>query len=293
MGRQMFRLTLASLLLIATAACDQSTQTSTSEAEGSGTVMATVNGVKLYESELQAIYDALPAEAKQLPFAFLRDQLVPVLINRELMANAAEAAGYADDEEVKRLIADARANIIRDAWMFDEIENRQTEERLRAVYETRMAEMAGDGDGSGVERQASHILVPSEEEAIDIIQQLDDGGDFVALANAHSIDKNAIDGDLGYFSRGMMVETFEEAAFGLDVGSYTAAPVQSDFGWHIIMVADEREQSPPTFEDVRAELAQGEVRAIYEEIIAELSEGGNVVMPEPAVEATELEPLAE
>lgn len=293
MGRQMFRLTLASLLLLATTACEQSTQTSTSEAEGSGTVVATVNGVELYESELQAIYDALPAETKQLPFAFLRDQLLPVLVNRELMADAAEAAGYADNVKVKQQIADAKANIIRDAWMFDEIEKRQTEERLRAVYETRMEEMASTGDGSGLERQASHILVESEEEATDLIKQLDEGGDFVALANAHSIDKGTVDGDLGYFSRGMMVESFEEAAFGLDVGSYSAAPVQSQFGWHIILVAGEREETPPAFEDIRADLAQGEVRAIYEEIIAELSEAGKVVMAEPAVEATELEPLAE
>lgn len=81
---------------------------------------------------------------------------------------------------------------------------------------------------------ASHILVNSVEEAVGLQNQLFEGQDFADLAQAHSLcPSKANGGNLGPFGRGMMVPSFEEAAFGLDVGQ-VSDPVQTQFGWHLI-----------------------------------------------------------
>ena len=296
MGRPLLRLAIATALMVGISACDQ-LQSSTPVAneingqaatEISGDVVATVNGRDLRESELQAVYDGLPAEARQLPFGFLHDQLLPVLVNRTLMSDAADAARYGDKPKVQQDIAIASADIIRDAWMFDRIEAETTDERLRAIYDERIAELLADGE---FERHARHILVEDQELAIDLIKQLDDGGDFVVLANAHSIDTASVDGDLGYFGRGAMVPEFEEATFAMEVGRYSTEPVKSNFGYHIILVEDERPVIPPSFESMRDELAQSQVRAIYEEIIEGLRASATIDIPSADVEETALEPL--
>jgi len=296
MGRPLLRLAIATALMVGISACDQM-QSSTPVAneingqaatEISGDVVATVNGRDLHESELQAVYDGLPAEARQLPFGFLHDQLLPVLVNWTLMSEAADAARYGDKPKVQQDIAIASADIIRDAWMFDRIEAETTDERLRAIYDERIAELLADGE---FERHARHILVEDQELAIDLIKQLGDGGDFVVLANAHSIDTASVDGDLGYFGLGAMVPEFEEATFAMEVGRYSTEPVKSNFGYHIILVEDERPVIPPSFESMRNELAQSQVRAIYEEIIEGLRASATIDIPSADVEETALEPL--
>ncbi|MFT7616320.1 MAG: peptidyl-prolyl cis-trans isomerase C [Candidatus Woesearchaeota archaeon] len=82
--------------------------------------------------------------------------------------------------------------------------------------------------------QASHILVKTEKEAIDILAEIKQGADFANQAKKHSScpSKNQ-GGDLGMFSRGMMVKEFEDAGFALEVGKISE-PVKTQFGWHLI-----------------------------------------------------------
>ena len=92
---------------------------------------------------------------------------------------------------------------------------------------------------------ARHILVEDLETAEDIRQQLDEGGDFGELAREFSFDGSAASGgDLGWFPRGRMVEPFEEAAFGAEVGE-VVGPVESQFGYHIIQVLGKEERPAP------------------------------------------------
>ena len=102
---------------------------------------------------------------------------------------------------------------------------------------------------------ASHILVDTEQEARDIKQQLDDGGDFAELAAEYSKDaSNAQQGGaLGFFGKGRMVAPFEEAAFGMEPGEISD-PVQTDFGFHIIRVEDKTEAQETKLEDVSDEI---------------------------------------
>ena len=84
---------------------------------------------------------------------------------------------------------------------------------------------------------ARHILVATEEEANAVIDRLEKGEDFGTIAAELSVDTStgANGGDLGWFSKGQMVEPFETAAYALEIGEISQ-PVQSDFGFHVIQL---------------------------------------------------------
>lgn len=100
------------------------------------------------------------------------------------------------------------------------------------------------------ERRVRHILVETEAKAQAIIDELESGGDFAELARTRSTDSGsaALGGDLGYFTRGQMVPPFEEAAFAIAVGEFGHAPVETQYGWHVIKVVDARRQARPSLE---------------------------------------------
>ena len=97
--------------------------------------------------------------------------------------------------------------------------------------------------------QASHILVKDEATAKEVKEKLDAGEDFAKLAKEYSTDTGTKDkgGELGYFSKGKMVEEFEKVAFSMKVGDISD-PVKSDNGYHIIKVTDHVEAAEANYE---------------------------------------------
>ncbi len=90
------------------------------------------------------------------------------------------------------------------------------------------------------EVKASHILVKTEEEAMDLYNKIKDGLAFEEAAREYSLcPSGQMGGDLGFFGRGMMVKPFEDAAFDLEVGKISE-PVKTQFGWHLILVTDKQ-----------------------------------------------------
>ena len=88
------------------------------------------------------------------------------------------------------------------------------------------------------EVRASHILVKTEEEANKLYDEIKNGKDFADVAAMVSLcPSGAAGGDLGFFGRGMMVKPFEDAAFSLEIGELSK-PVETQFGWHLILVTD-------------------------------------------------------
>lgn len=91
------------------------------------------------------------------------------------------------------------------------------------------------------EVRASHILVKTEGEAVDLLNQIKSGKDFGELAKKHSTcPSGKKGGDLGYFKKGQMVKAFEDAAFSMEKGQFTQTPVKTQFGYHIIKVTDKK-----------------------------------------------------
>ena len=119
------------------------------------------------------------------------------------------------------------------------------------------------------EYKASHILVESQSEAISIIEKLNNGEQFSELAKEHSIGPSASNGgSLGnFFSPNQMVKPFSDAVQLLANNEYSKTPVQTEFGWHVILREDSRETTPPTLESVKPEIEQQIRQTKFQEYI--------------------------
>jgi len=126
-----------------------------------------------------------------------------------------------------------------------------TDEELKSEYDERIKELPPN------EFRAKHILVEDEAKAKDLIAQLNKGADFAKLATANSTDEGskATGGELPWFTPEQMVQPFSNAVKQLEVGKYTATPVQSEFGWHVIRLEETRATTPPPFDAVKQQLA--------------------------------------
>jgi peptidyl-prolyl cis-trans isomerase C len=129
--------------------------------------------------------------------------------------------------------------------------NQATEEEMRAMYDEQV-QLAPP-----TEFKARHILVATQGEAVELIAKLDGGADFAELAMENSTGPSGPSGgDLGWFPPERMVAEFSQAVQALADGAYTKTPVQTQFGWHVILREDSRESTPPPFESVRDALKQ-------------------------------------
>lgn len=129
--------------------------------------------------------------------------------------------------------------------------NEATDAEIQSGYEDQVA------SAPATQFKARHILVETQSAAQEIIAALDDGGDFAELAKEKSTGPSGANGgDLGWFSPEQMVKPFSEAVAALENGAYSSEPVQTQFGWHVILREESRENEPPTLESVREMLKQ-------------------------------------
>lgn len=195
------------------------------------------------------------------------DQVFPLLVKRyvglQLLAEKGRADGLAEDPEVKKLVVDAENQAIRQVFIGRYLEQQITEAAIKSRYDQKVKE-----NPPPEEVRAAHILVATEEEAKAIIDQIAGGGDFAAIAKEKSTDKGsgAQGGELGWFAKDVMVKEFADAAFAMQPGEVSKAPVKSQFGFHIIKLEERRTQPAPTLdsmrEQIRAELAEETVQAL-------------------------------
>jgi peptidyl-prolyl cis-trans isomerase C len=268
---------LAAALALSPALAQEEEAAAPAAGESAGdAVLATVNGEPVTEADVTFAYENLFGRALgQMPEAQARQQVLQLLIDTRLMAEAAEAAGMAESEEFARRVRLIRQQALQERYMAELVENEVSEEAVRARFD----ELAAEGAFDLV--SASHILVETEEEARGILSELEEGGDFAAIAQERSLDPGSKErgGSLGYFQRGQMVPAFEEAAYALEAGETTDEPVQSRFGWHVIRTDEKRTL---TLEEVRERLREQLVRQAFAAEIDRLREGATIERPESA-----------
>jgi peptidyl-prolyl cis-trans isomerase C len=242
------------------------------DAPTADTVLATVNGNDITLGHLIAMQQMLPPQYQELPDDVLFDGLLEQLVQQEILASVASE----DMTQRMELGLDNERRAFLAAMLLDSIGLADlSEEDLQAEYDAQYGNA-----GPIMEYNASHILVETEEEAQAVIEALAEGADFAELAQERSTGPSGPNGgQLGWFSAGMMVPIFEEAVFALQAGE-VSAPVETSFGWHVILLTDTREQEPPELEQVRAELEDGLRRARVDAAITELSAAADVVRPE-------------
>lgn len=239
------------------------------------TVVATVGDVTITLGELVAIRSELPQQYQMLPDETLYDGIRQQLVDQALLEAAAEAEGLSAAPVVARALAIQRRSVLADFFVRKAIAEGVTEEAVKAAYDERIASAPPVG-----EVRASHILVATEEAAKALRAELDGGADFAKLAAEHGTDGTKEQGgDLGWFTKEMMVPAFAEAAFALEPGQI-AGPVQTQFGWHLIRLAEKREQPKPTLDDVRDELEQELGGAVALAAVEALRAGAAVTVDE-------------
>lgn len=245
-------------------------------AQDANTVLATVNGTDITLGHLIAMRTMLPAQYQELPDQVLFDGMLDQLIQQEVVADTLRGA---EDAQTKLTMENEDraflASVAIDQIAFQPID----EADIQAAYDENFANTGGD-----IEWNASHILVETEAEAQSLIEQLNDGADFVALAQEFSTGPSGPNGGaLGWFGTGMMVPEFENAVSGLEVGA-VSAPVQTQFGWHVVILNDQRISEPPALADVRADLEEQLRMAKVDAYLTELTDAAEISRPEIAVD---------
>ena len=229
-----------------------------------GVVVATVNGTAITGADLRAAAAALPQQYQALPPEQLVEGLVEQLVRQQAVIDA-------DGEETPEITAQVEAlrrNLVAQAAVESQMSGAFTEEEVQAAYEEGIA-----GFEPKPEYRAAHILVETEDEAKAIVAELEGGADFAELARTRSTGPSGPrGGDLGWFGEGQMVPEFETAVKAMEPGA-VSAPVQTQFGWHVIKLDETRESSPPALEEVRGNIEEtlraGAVNTYVEGVLAE------------------------
>jgi peptidyl-prolyl cis-trans isomerase C len=237
----------------------------TSGLAGAETIF-TVNGADVdsavvdiyFESRLGQTGNQPSPEQRTVLMAELRD--IYLLSTQDIVNELLADPKLAAQIELQRRGAIARAFAAR---FYENVT--VTEEEILAEYQVQL------NTAAPLQFKARHILVATQGEAIDLISQLDGGANFEELAREKSTGPSATNGgDLDWFSPDQMVAPFSTAVAALENGAYTAAPIQTQFGWHVILREDSRESTAPTFESVRDSIDQQIQRKKFEAHLASL-----------------------
>lgn len=235
-------------------------------------VVATVNGVKITLSDMQDVKQMTNPQIAALPMNAVFEPLLDNLINTQVVAQAAKEAKIQDSAEYKKMMKSLENQILMQLYLKQQAQKMQTKAKLTEMYEQYKR-----NNPPQEEMSAAHILLKTEKEARDVIKQLEKGADFADLANKLSENKGLEGGDLGYFTRELMVPEFSEAAFRMKEGEISKTPVKTQFGWHIIKAGSRRLTEVPSFEEMEKELTQMQATEAVEEIVTGLRKKAKIV----------------
>ena len=214
--------------------------------------VATVNGIDIDNATLEFYIDSRTQNKAAQVSQAEREIVLQELIDIYLLTTQPRATELAAMTRMKAQIELQSRGALAQAVVADYMANHPaTDAQIRAEY-TLQAELA-----PSLQFKARHILVETQGAAIDLISKLDDGADFAELAKTNSTGPSGpAGGDLGWFGPDQMVKPFSDAVAFLADGAYTRVPVQTEFGWHIILREESRTSEPPTLESVRDVIKQ-------------------------------------
>ncbi len=212
------------------------------------TVVATVDGTPITMGDVIVAYSALPDQYKSMPDPALFKGIVEQIIQQvALEKQVADKLTVKD----KIVLEAARRSYLSNVALNPIAKAAVTQDALKAAYDKAVATMPKQ-----TEYHASHILVKTQAEAEKIKAEIAAGKSFADAAKENSTDGSAKNGgDLGWFGPGMMVKPFEDAVMKAKVGEVTG-PIQTQFGWHLILVTGSRPKAPPTLAQLTPQLTK-------------------------------------
>ncbi|MEE4188304.1 MAG: peptidylprolyl isomerase [Roseobacter sp.] len=235
------------------------------------TVVASVNGVEITIGHMIAARATLDDRFANVPPADLYNGILTQLIQQTALAE--------NIQELPPLVALTLENEERSLkageFLNTALATAVSEEEVVATYDARFGSIDPQE-----EYNASHILVTTEEEALAVKETLDGGADFAATARTNSTGPSGPNGgELGWFSSGMMVPSFEAATIALSVGE-VSEPVETQFGWHVIRLNDTRSKPVPSLDEVRPQILDELRNEAAQQMVNSAADGMDVVIPE-------------
>lgn len=248
-------------------------------ADAADPVVATVGDVAIHKSELDLAVANLDPQLAQLPDEQKQVAALSAAIDVKLLAKDAAAEKLDQTPDFQSHMAYLRDRELHNAYFKAHVADTITDDEVKARYDKEVAALPKQE-----EVHARHILVKTEDEAKEVIKELDAGKDFAELAKEKSTDPNKSEGgDLGYFGRGRMVKEFEDAAFAMPVGTYSKTPVKTDFGYHVIKVEDKRDAPPPPYDQVKDQVRQLVMRDKYLDLLNKAKQATKIQISDPAL----------
>ncbi len=255
------------------------TETTTEEAApayqeaGRDTVLATVNGTEITVGHLIAAAQALPEQYRQLPPEVLFDGVLTQLVQQQVLADSVDGISAQVQIEMDNELRILQAGSAVQAFLDTAV----TDEQIQARYDEQYS-----AENAQTEYNAAHILVATQDEAQAVLDRVNAGEDFAALAQELSTDtgSGANGGDLGWFTAEMMVQPFSDAVMVMEPGTI-AGPVETQFGWHIIRLNEARPQAAPPLDMVRDQI-RGELQSVaIEQHVSDLEAAATITKAEP------------
>lgn len=255
-------------------ACERSTPSAESEPRpqvDNPDVLVTINGVAITRSDLFS-----HAGLGLFQGGNASQDVLDELIHLELLRQRAVADGLDNDPEIRLILANLEKNLLASQVIERHAATlRFSEAEIEAEYNAQIATLGT------TEYRASHILVRTEAEALELLAQLNAGSAFADLARAHSQDISSDEGgDLGWFTPAQMVPAFSEVLVTLSPGDITEQPVQSQFGWHLIYLQETRELQPPPLNMVRDQVEEILQNRALRDYLETLREQATIEFPE-------------
>src|SRR3954470_12540798 len=235
-----------------------------SSSSGSGRVV--VNGVSIPQSRIDAMNRELTQQGQ--PDTPERHNAVKdELVNREVIAQAAQKRGLDKNPDIAAQMEMARQAVLVRALFEDEVKkNPITDAQLEQQYTQFKGSMGTN------EYKVRHILVDKEDDAKAIIAELNKGGDFAKLAKEKSKDPGSKDngGDLDWGPSARYVKPFADALTSMQKGQTSTAPVKTDFGYHVIRLEDVRDLKVPEFTELKEQFRQRAQQQQVQKLVLEL-----------------------
>lgn len=236
-------------------------------------VVARVNGFEIHRSDIEDAARSLPPQLRQQPVNQIYSMILSQMVGTTLAAQAARREKLQDRPEVKRRMMLIRDQVLAQLYMDEVIRKNITEAKLKAAYD-RYLKTAPPRE----EVKARHILLPTEAEAKAVIEQLKKGADFATLAKEKTTDPDskASGGDLGWFGKDQMVPAIANAAFKLKKGEFSQTPIKTQFGWHVIKIEDRRVAKPPSFDQIKQQMANDLIKKLVAEKMQDLKKTAKI-----------------
>lgn len=225
-----------------------------------------VNGVTIPQSRIDLLVKSAASQG-QADSPELRSRIRDELVTRELLAQEAAKRGMDKAPDFAAQLDMQRQGMLAQAYIQDYLRsNPVTEDQMRKEYEGAREKLGSR------EFKARHILVKGEDEAKQIIAQIKKGGNFEKIAAEKSEDTGSKGkgGDLDWSPAGRYVKPFADALNKLKKGQLTDSPVQTQFGYHIIRLDDERATKLPPYEEVKNNIQQQMQQQLVQKAIADL-----------------------